>query len=114
MGFTPRTVNAGLAAQDASSFGQSLRNATNSELADEAVAFRSAVRSAALGAIRKKTDGVDALKEILGRCDALRDVSFPKLGVEIRDGKVGDDKCDAIRGWRHCTPLAPEPIPKRE
>ncbi|KAL9186741.1 hypothetical protein ACHAXT_010461 [Thalassiosira profunda] len=105
VGFTPRTVNAGLSARDASSSEQSA-SAVNAALVDEAVAFRTAVRSASLDAIRKKTEGLDSLKEILGLCDELRDVTFPKLGVEILDGKVGSgiEDGEASRGWRYCAP----------
>ena len=123
VGFTPRTVNAGISsAQDniSSLLGQQqqLSSAKNTaSLLDEAVAFRAAVRSTALSAIQKnkKTkkddssylDNSAALKEILGLCDELRDDTFPKLGVEILDGKVKSDEegvDDVNRGWRHCSP----------
>jgi len=74
---------------------------------DETVAFRASVRSAALSVLRKKTDGVDSAKDILGLCDKLRDDTFPKLGIEILDGKVvekNDVDSDSNRGWRHCSP----------
>jgi len=123
VGFTQRTVNAGISStqNESSSLGQQQPSTNNTSLLlDEAVAFRAAVRSTALGAIRnnkKKKDDSDldnsaALKEILGLCDELRDDTFPKLGVEILDGKVvaneknGDEGGgdDANRGWRHCSP----------
>jgi len=103
VGFTERTANAGISTQDSDSNQQS----TNSALVDETVAFRASVRSAALGVLRKKTDGIDSAKDILGLCDKLRDDTFPKLGIEILDGKVvekKDDDSDSNRGWRHCSP----------
>ena len=108
VGFTQRTVNAGISSGQQEQIG-ALASSTSTSLLDEAVAFRAAVRSAALGAVRKKKDSLEAVKEILKLCDELRDDTFPKLGVEILDGKVvvetnaeGDDV--ANRGWRHCSP----------
>jgi len=108
VGFTQRTVNAGISSGQQQQIG-ALASSTSTSLLDEAVAFRAAVRSAALGAVRKKKDSLEAVKEILKLCDELRDDTFPKLGVEILDGKVvvetnaeGDDV--ANRGWRHCSP----------
>jgi len=103
VGFTERTVNAGISTQDSDNNQQS----TNSTMVDETVTFRASVRSAALSVLRKKTDGVDSAKDILGLCDKLRDDTFPKLGIEILDGKVvdkKDDDGDSNRGWRHCSP----------
>lgn len=101
VGFTPRTVNAGLVVSDSAKISP--------PLLDEAVAFRAAVRSTALNAIRQKEVGgsVDALKDILGLCDELRDNIFPKFGVEILDGKIAmkeDGDSGSKRGWRHCPP----------
>ncbi|KAL7538638.1 hypothetical protein ACHAXR_008707 [Thalassiosira sp. AJA248-18] len=126
VGFTQRTVNAGVSTQDTSSSSSSLgqhqqlgvaSSSNNTAVLDKAVAFRSAVRSAALNALRKKEKGgsspLDAAKEILGLCDEMRDDAFPKLGVEILDGKVVVEK-DVVegvngssandRGWRYCSP----------
>ena len=102
VGFTERTVNAGISTRDSDSNHQS----TNSSLVNETVAFRASVRSATLSVLRKKTDGVDSAKDILGLCDKLRDDTFPKLGIEILDGKVVEknDDSDSNRGWRHCSP----------
>ena len=48
------------------------------------------------------------MKEILSLCDKMRDDRFPRLGVEILDGKVaGDGEVDANRGWRYCAPREP-------
>ena len=118
VGFTSRTVNAGISSHGIRTSGQSQLGSTsssgNAAMIDEVVAFRTAVRAAALSAIRKKkkddASPIDAIKDILVLCDEMRDDSFPKLGVEILDGKVvaSDDKdadgCDVIRGWRYCSP----------
>ena len=115
VGFTPRTVNAGL------SISLSTNNAnqqshegvgSNTVLIDEVVAFRSAVRSAALGVIRKKSEegdssGLDAAKKILFLCDDLRDDILPKFGLEVLDNKVSiedESNLASRRGWRHCSP----------
>jgi len=102
VGFTERTVDAGISTRDSDNSQQS----TNSTLVDETVAFRASVRSAALSVLRKKTDGVDSAKDILGLCDKLRDDTFPKLGIEILDGKVVEknDDSDSNMRWRHCSP----------
>ena len=101
VGFTERTVNAGISTQDSDNSQQS----TNSTMVDETVAFRASVRSAALSVLRKKTDGVDSAKDILGLCDKLRDDTFPKLGIEILDVvEKNDDDSYSNRGWRHCSP----------
>ena len=109
VGFTERTVKAGISTtgDSTSTRDLSLVKTTRSALVDETVAFRAAVRSAALKTIRKKTDGLDSAKDILGLCDKLRDDTFPKLGIEILDGKVVEkkgDASDANRGWRYCSP----------
>ena len=109
VGFTERTVKAGISTtgDSMSTRDLSLVKTTTSALVDETVAFRAAVRSAALKTIRKKTDGLDSAKDILNLCDKLRDDTFPKLGIEILDGKVvekKDDASDANRGWRYCSP----------
>lgn len=101
VGFSPRTVNAGL--------GVSAAAKISPPLLDEAVVFRAAVRSTALNAIRQKEYGgsIDALKDILGLCDKLRDDIFPTLGIEILDDKVAmkeDGDTSSKRGWRHCPP----------
>ena len=86
---------------------------SSAALLDEVVAFRAAIRSVALGAIRKKKEdgvslGSDAASKILTLCDELRDDIFPKFGVEILDGKVIEDVAvdgrSGKRGWRHCSP----------
>lgn len=114
VGFTQRTANVGISARLSSSLdqqelGTSLAPSTNTAILDEAVAFRRAVRTAALGAVRKKMDSSDAVKDILKLCDEMRDGTFPKLGVEILDGKVAvetakDAGGNTNRGWRHCSP----------
>ena len=118
VGFTSRTVSAGmslsLSTHDPPSSAM-VAAGSSTALLDEVVAFRAAVRSAALGAIReKKEDGVrvgsDAANKILKLCDELRDDILPKFGVEILDGKVIDKKNVVVddrsgkRGWRHCSP----------
>lgn len=114
VGFAERTVNVGIDKQQNAS-----SSATNTALIDETVAFRATVRSAALGAIRRKKKGastedlIASAKETLGLCDELRDNTFPKLGIELLDGKVVDkkDRTDDVvgnsntdRGWRYCSP----------
>ena len=101
VGFSPRTVNAGR--------GVSAPANISTPLLDEAVVFRAAVRSIALNAIRHKEDGgsIDALKDILGLCDKLRDDIFPTFGVEILDSKISmkeDGDNSSKGGWRHCPP----------
>lgn len=115
VGFTPRTVNAGLSlslftnnANEQSHDG----GGSNTALFDEVGAFRSAVRSAALGVIRKKRvegdfSGLDAAKKILVLCDDFRDDILPKFGLEVLDNKysIEDETYTEIRrGWRHCSP----------
>lgn len=114
VGFTQRTVNAGISAGQASSscqnieFGVDHASSTNTTILDEAVAFRSAIRTVALGAVRKKNDGLDAVKHILKLCDEMRDKTFPKIGIEILDGKVAAETGPSVgtinQGWRHCSP----------
>lgn len=114
VGFAERTVNVGIDKQQNAS-----SSATNTALIDETVAFRATVRSAALGAIQRKKKGastedlIASAKETLGLCDELRDNTFPKLGIELLDGKVVDkkDRTDDVvgnsntdRGWRYCSP----------
>lgn len=101
VGFTPRTVSPGL--------GVATPTKISPSILDETVAFRAAVRSTALNAIRRKEarGNFDAIKDILGLCDELRDDIFPKYGFEIIDGKVAVKETGALgskRGWRHCPP----------
>mmetsp|Transcript_8917 Transcript_8917/g.21645 ORF Transcript_8917/g.21645 Transcript_8917/m.21645 type:complete len:721 (+) Transcript_8917:62-2224(+) len=110
VGFTQKSVNAGIFARDAlpdDILGG--LSPTNASLLDESVAFRAAVRSAALGVIRKKNDGFDASGKILSLCDEMRDDTFPKLGIQILDNKVVHDenKEGVHRGWTHCSPRSP-------
>ncbi|KAL7553224.1 hypothetical protein ACHAWF_016492 [Thalassiosira exigua] len=109
VGFSRKTVDAGLFVTGASSSGSS--SATDgAALLDEVVAFRSAVRSAALGGLKKKKEGGakpdDVLRDVLGLCDRMRDEVLPHLGVEVSDGKaeasVGEH--GGGRGWRYCAP----------
>jgi len=113
VGFSQRTVGAGLSASMDQHLGDTATS-MNTALVDEAVAFRTAVRSAALSVMRKKKDGIDAAKEILQLCDEMRDDTFPRIGIEILDGKVvaagsteEGEEVGANRGWRHCSPREP-------
>ncbi|KAL7466496.1 hypothetical protein ACHAXS_006794 [Conticribra weissflogii] len=113
VGFSPRTVRAGISGEycdnnsDLRSTSATASNTNYSKkeraLLDEIVDFRSAIRSSAIGGLRKK-DGIAAAKEILGLCDEMRDSIFPSLGVEILDGKVNDDGKNGGGGWRYCSP----------
>jgi cysteinyl-tRNA synthetase len=141
VGFTSRTVDAGkspssihdaplcvkerLEGGSPSTPSAVASGSSSSTLLDEVVAFRAAVRSAALGAIRKKKEdggssGSDAANKILRLCDELRDDIFPKFGVEILDGKVVDkedsvvDGSSSKRGWRHCSPRGSTTIKSEE
>mmetsp|Transcript_11183 Transcript_11183/g.23532 ORF Transcript_11183/g.23532 Transcript_11183/m.23532 type:complete len:718 (-) Transcript_11183:24-2177(-) len=110
VGFSPLTVHAGISGDNSLNLHSTSATAKNTNyskkeraLLDEIVAFRSAVRSSAIGGLRKK-DGIAAVKEILGLCDEMRDYVFPSLGVEILDGKVGDDGRSGGGEWRYCSP----------
>jgi cysteinyl-tRNA synthetase len=124
VGFTPRTVNAGISLSLSTNDAKQQNHdgiVSNTALVDEVVAFRSAVRSAALGVIRKKKEegdssaGLDAAKKILVLCDDLRDYILPKFGLEVLDNKVSteDDNLASKQGWRHGSPRGPASTNKR-
>ena len=102
VGFSSRTVDAGLSSGGAAA--ATSRSAP--PVVDAVVAFRAAVRATALDAVRGKAGGPEALKRILALCDEMRDDTFPRLGVEIRDGKgqAGEHGAAWQGDWRHCTP----------
>jgi len=118
VGFTQQTTNAGISAPQTplgqQQLGSAVASTTNTKVLDEAVAFRAAVRSAALSAVQKKKDSLDVVGDILELCDEMRDDTFPKLGVEILDGKVSaeieNEEGNTNRGWRHCSPREHAPL----
>ncbi|KAL7486175.1 hypothetical protein ACHAW6_012825, partial [Cyclotella cf. meneghiniana] len=112
VGFTEKTFNAGLhrnLSQELSGENARQLSTRDRALVDAVVAFRSAVRTAAINGIRNK-DGMPAAKDILHLCDELRDEIMPSLGVEILDGKADDREGDT-GGWRNCSPR--EGLPKK-
>jgi cysteinyl-tRNA synthetase len=101
VGFTNKTYNAGLQNNTFGQFGSESSGAAKERvLIDEIVAFRSAIRSSAINGMKNK-DGLSAVKEVLRLCDELRDGIMPSHGVEILDGKSGEDTGG---GWRSCSP----------
>jgi hypothetical protein len=130
VGFSDATCRAGL---DDSSNGQSSSSSSSNvvggerALLDELVRFRAAVRQAAIADLSGKTSSGDTPKgkgrhqsahEIMRLCDDARDNIFPRLGVELLDGKVahsdtssGDSDQDSTSGgesmWKFCVPRTP-------
>ena len=111
MGFTDRTVRAGIVAHDDNNVSTGKIEGGEEALIEELCAFRSNVRLAAITALKQKKeesgDNADSpLKDLLKLCDRIRDVSLPSLGVEILDGTVQEDSNNGASAgrWRHCVP----------
>ena len=97
VGFSERTTRAGLGGIKHSA--QSSQVVGNERAVIEAmVHFRSAVRQAALEDARNKTASGN-MKKILQLCNETRDSTFPKMGIQLLDGKreEADD-------WKICLP----------
>jgi cysteinyl-tRNA synthetase len=80
-------------------------------LVEELVRFRSAVRELTLQGLRSGSAGDDSSSlhdAILKKCDALRDVVLPSMGVELMDGKAeapeGEWHEKGGSVWRVCLP----------
>ena len=109
MGFTDRTVRAGIVAHDDNNVSTGKIEGGEEALIEELCAFRSNVRLAAIAALKQNKgesgDYADSsLKDLLNLCDHIRDVSLPSLGVEILDGTVQDSNGASAGRWRHCVP----------
>lgn len=109
MGFTDRTVRAGIVAHDDNNVSTGKIEGGEEALIEELCAFRSNVRLAAIAALKQNKgesgDYADSsLKDLLNLCDHIRDVSLPSLGVEILDGTVQGSNGASAGRWRHCVP----------
>jgi cysteinyl-tRNA synthetase len=130
VGFSDATCCAGL---DDSSSGQSSSSSASNvvggerALLDELVRFRTAVRQAAIADLKERPPSAGTPKtkaqhqsahEIIRLCDDARDNIFPRLGVELLDGKVvhsdsssGDSDQDSTSSgesmWKFCVPRTP-------
>jgi len=107
VGFTDRTVRAGIVAHDDNNVSSGNIEGGEDALIEELCAFRSNVRLAAITALEHKEGNEDvadsSLNNLLDLCDHIRDASLPSLGVEILDGTVQDSDGSAGR-WRYCVP----------
>jgi cysteinyl-tRNA synthetase len=98
VGFSERTCQVGIESDHM--FGESSRIVGGeSVLVEELVNLRSAIRDIALKDVRNNT-ATDGTKEILHICDEARDKTLPAIGVEVLDGKSGDETAR----WRFCIP----------
>ena len=118
VGFSDATCRAGL---DDSSGGQSLSSSSSSSsnvvggeraLLDELVRFRAAVRQAAIADLSETKPNKDkanhhSAQEIMRLCDDARDNVFPRIGVELLDGKVHSESGDQNM-WKFCVPHTPD------
>jgi cysteinyl-tRNA synthetase len=116
VGFSDATCRAGL---DDSSNGQSSSSSSSSSnvvggeraLLDELVRFRAAVRQAAIADLSETTPNNKAphqsAQEIMRLCDDARDNIFPRIGVELLDGKVHSESGDQDM-WKFCVPHTPD------
>jgi cysteinyl-tRNA synthetase len=117
VGFSDATCRAGLddsSGRQSSSSSSSSSNVVGGEraLLDELVRFRAAVRQAAIADLSSKTPNKDkaqhqAGQEIMRLCDDARDNIFPRIGVELLDGKVHSESGDQDM-WKFCVPHTPE------
>jgi cysteinyl-tRNA synthetase len=130
VGFSDATCRAGLEdSTNGQSSSSSSSNVVGGEraLLDELVRFRAAVRQAAIADLKERpsSSGTPKTKaqhqsahEIMRLCDDARDNIFPRLGVELLDGKVdhsdsssgGSDQDSTSSGesmWKFCVPRTP-------
>ena len=109
MGFTDRTVRAGIVTHNDNNASSGNVKGGEEALIEELCAFRSNVRLAAITALKqeeeKSGDATDSsLKDLLGVCDHIRNISLPSLGVEILDSAVQNSDKGSVGRWRYCVP----------
>jgi hypothetical protein len=119
VGFSDATCRAGLddsSGNQSSSSSSSSSNVVGGEraLLDELVRFRAAVRQAAIADLSNKTTPNEdkaqnqSAQEIMRLCDDARDNIFPRIGVELLDGKVHSESGGDQDMWKFCVPHAPD------
>lgn len=104
VGFSDATCRAGL--DDSSNEQISSASSSNvvggeRALLEELVRFRAAVRQAAIADLKNNKAQHQSAHEIMRLCDDARDNIFPRLGVELLDGKVQSDSGSM---WKFCVP----------
>ena len=100
MGFTDRTVQAGIVAHDDNNFLSGKIEGGEEALIEELAAIAALKQNK--GESGNYADS--SLKDLLNLCDHIRDVSLPSLGVEILDGTIQDSNGASACRWRHCVP----------
>jgi hypothetical protein len=97
VGFSERTTRAGLGGIEHSAQSSQVIGGERAVI-EAMVHFRSVVRQAALEDVRNNTSSGN-MKKILQLCDETRDSIFPKMGIQLLDGKreEADD-------WKICLP----------
>lgn len=99
VGFTEKTVRAGLNSQRKNSNIKGGEDA----LIDELARFRALIRHISIDGL--KSDDKEALSKILEKCDEIRDMQLPSLGIQLSDNKLeNDDESRANKSWNFCIP----------